>query len=286
MASVRPARDDEQPRPSTAPATPPRPSLARLLVAVDEGKHNAAPGTVGWLGERWWEANSGNWTPNTVSTQRSVLYGHIVPHIGSTQLRQLKTADIDMLYGRLRRAGLSPGTIGRVHVVLHSMLNQAVRWGDLGVNPALSAQPPAVGRPDPRPPAKEELQAIAATVLERDPDFHCFLRLAAATGARRGELCALTWADLDLERCSIVINKALPSSGPLKPGPTKTKRGRRFKLDAGTVAVLIEHKARMAERAEASGAKPGSYVFSTMPAESGRGSRARSRIGSSATPTR
>ena len=31
-----------------------------------------------------------------------------------------------------------------------------------------------------------------------EPDFGVFLRLAASTGARRGELCALLWRDIDL----------------------------------------------------------------------------------------
>jgi integrase len=63
------------------------------------------------------------------------------------------------------------------------------------------------------------------------------LRLAAGTGARRGELCALRWPDVDL-RTGLVLIRRSPVVGQefeLVEKPTKTHAERRFNLDAGTI---------------------------------------------------
>lgn len=58
--------------------------------------------------------------------------------------------------------------------------------------------------------------------------WKCYFMLALLSGARRGELCALTWADVDFENCTISINKAIARTKDreLVKSP-KTKAGRR-----------------------------------------------------------
>ena len=106
---------------------------------------------------------------------------------------KLSTQDIDDLYAHLLRAGgregapLAPGTVHRVHVVLHRALAQAVRWGWLFLNPASTASPPPLEPADIRPPSAAEVQALLDSVAD-EPDFATYLRLAVSTGARRSQL--------------------------------------------------------------------------------------------------
>jgi integrase len=72
------------------------------------------------------------------------------------------------------------------------------------------------------------------------------LRLAAVTGARRGELVGLRWEDLDGDLLTISRSLTTVYEGNrdgLKPttiaiGPTKTHATRRLTLDADSIALI------------------------------------------------
>ncbi len=59
-----------------------------------------------------------------------------------------------------------------------------------------------------------------------------FMRLALATGARRGELLALRWTDIDFERATLTIRGALTQTkGGVAEKGTKTDRVRGVALE-------------------------------------------------------
>ena len=99
-----------------------------------------------------------------------------------------------------------------------------------------------------------------------DPDLAVFLRLAAVTGARRGELCALRWTDVDLLAGSVTIARAIVGqrNDDLVEKDTKTHAGRRIALDPRTVDVLARQRDRCEGRAVAAETTlPGNaFVFS------------------------
>ena len=77
-----------------------------------------------------------------------------------------------------------------------------------------------------------------------NPALPCFLRLAATTGARRGELCALRWSDVDFDRGELVIGRSMAETREgLFEKDTKTHAARRLSLDVVTVAALREQLA-------------------------------------------
>ncbi len=103
-------------------------------------------------------------------------------------------AILDEFYDRLSsERQLAPATIRRVHAVLRGAFARAVKWKWITTNPARDASPPTVRRKDINLPTSAQIAAAVAEADRRDPTFGVFVRLAAATGARRGELCALRW---------------------------------------------------------------------------------------------
>ncbi len=125
-------------------------ALARLVTSVNDGAHSTKKsGTVGELLEQWFSHNEADWSPTVVHNYRRIIDRHLVPRFGRTPLRRLTTADIDRFYAQLRKRGgangrpLSPASVKRVHAVLRRALAQAVKWGDLTINPAVNASPPA-----------------------------------------------------------------------------------------------------------------------------------------------
>ena len=92
-----------------------------------------------------------------------------MPALGSRRLAKLKPADLDAFYRRLLTSGgsggrpLAPGTVKRIHGILRRALNQGVKWGWIGINPATATTPPrraAVGH-------QTAVARVARTMLRR-----------------------------------------------------------------------------------------------------------------------
>lgn len=229
---------------------------AQLLVEVGKGQHLGTDVTFAELVERWYEHAAPDWSPKTAAETRRMVDRVVLPRLGRVRLQKLRTADLDHLYRELRVSGghaggpLAPATVRRVHVIVRRALQQAVRWGWLSMNPAVHASPPRVPRHEITPPSPEAVARLLELAEAEDPDLAVLLRVAAATGARRGELCALRWSDVDLDAGSLLIARAmvLGTEGMVERG-TKTHAARRIALDRDTTAALAEYRRRCAERA-------------------------------------
>jgi integrase len=101
-----------------------------------------------------------------------------------------------------------------------------------------------------------------------DADFATFIVLAAMTGARRSELLALRWSDIDYKGGRITFARGIVfGTEGLVEKDTKTHAVRRVALDPRTAEVLAAHHERVNERAAQCGAVIASdaYVFSHEP---------------------
>jgi integrase len=241
-------------------------------LVAEAGRARIRAGKLADLLDQWFEAASPGWSASTVSHTRSIVDCHLKPHLGHLDLVKLTTADIDDFYAHLLRAGgrddrpLAPGTVARVHSVLHRALAQAVRWEWIWLNPASNATPPRVAPSEIRPPSPEQVAVPLEWAKRRDPALFCFLRLAVSTGARRSPLLALRWGDVDEERAAIAFSRALVE-GPDGPElrSTKTHRTYRVELDAESLDVLTAHRHWATTKARDVGAEltAGAFVFSS-----------------------
>jgi integrase len=111
----------------------------------------------------------------------------------------------------------------------------------------------------------EQLRAFLDTASQHR--LFAFYRLAAYTGARRGELLNLRWHDIDLDHGEVSITgSAAVIAGQRVEGTTKSGRSRTVSIDPGTVQVLRDHRRRQAEERLKVGPEwcgTGDYVFST-----------------------
>ncbi|MEA2433903.1 MAG: hypothetical protein QOG54_1360 [Actinomycetota bacterium] len=219
--------------------------LRDLVAHANVGPKVGGRTNLGELLDRWFAANEPDWAVTTVRSTRSIIDRHLKPGLGEVLVRELSTAMIDGFYASLRVDGaiggkpLSRGSVQRVHGVLHRALAQAMRWEWVWSNPAASASPPRLEPAEMRPPSPKEVSQLLKHVERNQPLFHLFLALAATTGARRGQLLALRWADVDFEHSSLSFQRALVE-GPNGPvlAPTKTRRSHRVALDSRTRALL------------------------------------------------
>lgn len=249
-------------------------ALAKLVTEVEHGTVTVAGGTVEQLCEKWFASSSPNWSPTVAAEYRRLLDRQILPRWGTTPLRRLRTSDLDAWYAQLRRSGgvrgrsLAPNSVNRIHAVLRRALNQGVKWGWIAVNPAGAASPPKVRRSSIAIPEPAVIGALVEAAAAVNPGLPVFVRLAAVTGARRGELCGLRWRNVDLDRGVLHIAGALAQVGnEVFEKGTKTHAERTLTLDTRTVEVLAEHRTAFASVVALAGAgvAEDAFVFSHDP---------------------
>jgi integrase len=246
-------------------------ALVDLAADAQRGKLSRTNTTVAELLDAWFDQASQDFSPKTVVETRGFIDRNLRPALGTVPLTRLKAADLDRYYTRLLKNGgqagqpLSPATIRRIHGILRRALQQAVRWGWIGANPAASASPPRVNAPEIRPPRPDEVADLFRAVGD-DPEFAAYLMLSAISGARRSEVIALRWTDIDLEHASMTIRRAIVV-GPngLVEKDTKTHSVRRVALDARTVQMLADYRDYIHTRADQCRVelRPDCLVFAT-----------------------
>lgn len=243
--------------------------LNALVAEADRGDAQGTDATFQALTDRWLEQAGPDLSPTTLRRYRDLLRLHILPGLGPAPIHKIKTADLDRLYiGLVTERGLSPASVRQVHAIIRRALRQAVRWGWIATNPAADASPPRVRKPDLSPPDVAQVGEVLRHANEHQPDLGRFLHLAATTGARRGELCALRWHNIDWDASALTIGRAIVAiQGGLVEKDTKTHAARRIALDPGTLAVLAEQHSDAMQRADAADAEllPTAYVFSAEP---------------------
>lgn len=212
--------------------------------------------------------------PEDALETRGVLDRYLIPALGAVPLGRLRAEQLDRYYRELRRRGgrdgrpLAPATVRRVHGTLRRALEQGVRWGWLRANPAAMAQPPRVPPSELVPPDPAHVARLFELARQVDPDLAVFVLLAAATGARRSELVALRWSDVNRDVGLVSISRAhVHGRDGVVEKDTKTHASRRVALDATTLSLLLEHHERAAELASACGVELRSdgFVFTRSP---------------------
>ena len=137
-----------------------------------------------------------------------------------------------------RTEHLSPKTVREVAGVLSVSLNEAFRLEKININPFLRVKLPKVERTEARSLTPQEVQRLREAC--RGDWTFTFVELALATGARRGELLALTWADIDWLNSSLTINKSVEEteSAGLRVKPPKSGKSRRFRIGQTAITTL------------------------------------------------
>ena len=161
---------------------------------------------------------------------------------------------LDRAYRQWLDEGLSPATVHKYHSILSAACRQAVKWGWLDPQrPRSGPRRRAVERKEMVVPTPERLKALIRAAEGEDDVLATAVALAALTGARRGELVALRWSDIDLEAGTVKIARSMTvAGGEHHTGPTKTHAARGCSaLDPAAVAVLRHRWTQMEDLSDA-----------------------------------
>lgn len=213
----------------------------KLLSQVDNGSVAEPRGTLGDYLNRWLgEYVQSNLSPTTFTGYEYVIKTHIIPVIGSIQLKNLKPETLQKYYADKLQSGLSATSVRHHHSLLHRALKQATQWNLLMRNPADSVSAPRCRKTDMHILSQSQIDSV----LQASGANHPIFALALHSGMRRSELLALRWSDIDLTMAEISVCRSLI---PLPGGKhtykeTKTAKGRRtVALSPNTCQVLRQH---------------------------------------------
>jgi integrase len=174
--------------------------------------------------------------PSSIAAKESILAVHLIPELGTTRLDRITNVDVQTLKGRLQNR--APKTVNNVLGVLSVLLRKAVEWDVL-------ERMPCVIRllPTPKPSVRfldfEDYERLVSAAARLDPLAHVIVLLGGEAGLRCGEITALEWGDVDLQKRQICIQR-----GDWK-GQVSVPKGGRLRyvhLTTRLAAALRDHR--------------------------------------------
>lgn len=220
-------------------------------------------------------------SPTTYEFYKIKIDTLIIPALGHLKLKDITPVHIQQFVNELskatkeKRSGqpdengdtLSPSTVRRYLTVLQSVLKQAVKLGLISDSPAKAERLtlPKAQAPKVEIFTKQEAAEMLACLEQEDLQFQTMVQLAIFTGARRGELTALKFSDIDFEQRKITIERAAykPKGKPIAIKPPKDYETRTVTINESCVELLKMLKAEKIEKAQRLGSQwmEGNWVF-------------------------
>jgi integrase len=227
------------------------------LIADTRGGSAASPErlTVAQYLERWLDHMRPLVSPKSHQRYEQMARANLFPVIGDIPLAKVSPMQISGAYATMIRNGLAPATVIHVHRLLSQALKHAVRWRILSVNACNDVSPPRVERREMRVWSTQTM----ATALDAARGWQCYvpILLASLCGMRLGEVAALRWRYVDLDRGLIaVVETAEQTRTGVRIKPPKSGKGRSVTLPALAVTELRAWRARQAEEFLRLGIRP------------------------------
>lgn len=215
-----------------------------------------------WL-EKWFkEYQKPNVRANTWERQALCLK-NIIPVIGNLRLDKLRAEDIQELYNQLATTGkkrinketkeitlepLSSQTVVHCHNVLHKALQQAVKLKYIPYNVTEFTEVPSIKRKDINPMTEDQAKQFLKAVNHHR--LYASFLLDLSTGLRLGELLALAWDDIDLDKGTVFVWRSIQNrqNGGVVFEELKSKKSRRtIPIPLDIVTELKLHQSRQEE---------------------------------------
>jgi integrase len=218
------------------------------------------------LFEGFMTAKRTNKESTTLERYDSLVSLYLKPRFGSLKAGELKPLHLTNAYSDWVKNGrdgrkVSGRTVRHVHELLRNILRWGVRKELLTRNVAALIEDddlPKTIRPKPVALTEVELRKLLDEAknpssrsrkrgyLSAQPWFHPAVTFAAHTGARRGEVLALRWSDVNFDLRSVTIARSITERMEVKA--PKNDKTRTISMPQPLVAILEAH--RMAQKKE------------------------------------
>jgi integrase len=245
--------------------------LARRLHEVQEGSYvEPTKITFGEFKDIWMEKyaeGEGSIRLSTLALYRGLFRNHLLPAFGGVELQRIRQEDVQAFKARLLRSGkkvkkggeqevgLSPQTVKHALRLFRQMLEHAIEWGYLRMNPAKRVRNPKIPKKEMDALSPDEVSVFLSNCK---PKWYPFFLTAIVGGFRIGEMIAMKWGNLDWELGQYFVKETWlrPREGrKASVGVPKTESSiAPVDLTPICLDALCDHKRRQLEERLSSGA--------------------------------
>ena len=172
----------------------------------------------------------------------------INPIIGKVKINKITPLILDNMYQQLRigKDGQELGyhSMYNLYKVVNVMFNQAIRWEIMDKNPNLKANKHKREHKEKRFYDINQVKKLLDVLDNESVKYKTLIQLALDSGARRSEICALRWSDINMETHMMSITKKLKVvEGVIDEKTTKTESSKReIMLSESTIKQLEEYR--------------------------------------------
>ena len=190
---------------------------------------NCYDNTFGTLLTLWIADNKVRLKASTVYRYQYLIDTHIQPELGSKPVESITSAVINSFLASKLQSGRVDGSGGLSAAYVRSItlvINSALRFGmDQGLCSVagLKINKPTIA-PKELPVLSASQQSVLESLLQTDTDeTKLGVLLSLYTGLRIGEICALTWNDIDLKNKVIYVRNTVVRIKSPVGGSSKTQ---------------------------------------------------------------
>lgn len=227
--------------------------LKMLNQLTSGGIQKTTPITVQTWITTWLAVHKPNIEATTRQGYEEKIRNYIVPAMGNYPIANLTQTFIQSWVNDLRKQELAPRTIKNAFQCLHASLKKAAELGMIPNNPSSSIVLPKAEDYDAEILTDKEIQAAIEAAKGTSSFLMVFLCLAV--GVRRGELDALKWQHIDLDKgiIHIVDNRVAVKGGTTTKAPKSKSSKRTITIGPNVREVLKTAKAEYEEERKAYG---------------------------------
>lgn len=196
-------------------------------------KANSSP-TLDAFRERYFRDHVAKLKPSSRSAQETIWRVSLLPTLGDTLLEHVDLEAISKLTRVLRERGAKEKTINNALSALRTALTHAEEWKLIATVPRFRWLKVSQQKFDFF--TFEEAEKLVAV-------GHPMVTTALKTGMRIGELLALKWSDVSLERKAVTVERSVFwEDEKAHEGGTKTGKVRSLRLTGQVIEALQRHQ--------------------------------------------
>lgn len=174
----------------------------------------------------WLDIKTHTVKASTLEEYEGLSKRYFIPILGSKPINEITTTTINSFLIHPLITSKKKGTQATIKKTLSSIFLLAVKEGIITSNPCTFSEPVRARKPDIHPLDKTQIQQLLqAAIQDGNKRMYYIIKLAIETGARRGEILAITFDDIDKDQSTISFNKSINNTRQVTT--TKTQASNR-----------------------------------------------------------
>ncbi|EAC5411589.1 site-specific integrase [Listeria monocytogenes] len=179
---------------------------------------------------------------NTIDKYNLFLENWIIPYFERKKISKITTMQLLDYFHEVQKKGVSPSALEGHHRVIRSLFKYATLWGITETDVSLSVKKPTYKVPEKNIYNRREIEVLIDRIKILQKYQQVMIKLALYCGLRRGEVIGLTTKDMNYNKNTINVYRAVIKSASegIKLDETKNKRKRIVPAPAGLMQEIKE----------------------------------------------